>query len=125
MALHPELNGQRLKLPNDPAVYLIDQGKRRWVPDPGTYNNLFSLPILQGVGTDYNLLDIDLGTQITHDAVLAQPVGGAAVYLIDNGVKRQINSPDIMTKYNFDWNKIQQCPHIVLDFVPSGSTISS
>src|ERR1700723_2358646 len=39
---HPELAGKRLRLPGEPAIYLIDpEGRRHYVPDPYTYNRMF------------------------------------------------------------------------------------
>ena len=40
LAPRPDLNGLRVKSPTSPAVYLILDGYRRWIPDPDTYNNL-------------------------------------------------------------------------------------
>src|SRR5438270_6902000 len=39
--LRPDLNGLQVKLPNHPAIYLIDAGYKRLIPDESTYHNLF------------------------------------------------------------------------------------
>lgn len=37
----PGLNGQRVKVPGNGAVFLIMDGYRRWIPNPATYDSLF------------------------------------------------------------------------------------
>jgi hypothetical protein len=118
----PDLNGYRLILPNGGAVYLIDEGYRRWIPDPTTYNNLFRN--WDGIVKDIDLNEIPETAPITHDAILAMPLENGAVYLIDNGKKRHIASPAVMDKYWFSWDRIYHVPHVLLDFILIGTTIS-
>jgi hypothetical protein len=122
MAPRPELNGRLIRLHDQsPPIYLVDEGRKRHVPNPETFNNLFR---------DWNRLDevpdlndIDDGTPISNGAILARAVNTAPVYFIDNGVKRHIASPDTMDRYYFDWNKIRGVDQIMLDNIPTGQTI--
>ncbi|MGK5732146.1 hypothetical protein [Streptomyces sp. URMC 124] len=119
---HPELNGARLKGVNSPAVYLILDGKRRWIPNPATYNNLFRN--WNGIQTVVDIAAIDDGGQLSDGAILAKSPDGPAVYLVSNGVKRWITSPAAMDKYYFDWNKIVSVSPVALNAIPTGAAIS-
>jgi hypothetical protein len=121
MALRKDLDGLRVQLPGNPAIYLIDAGKKRHIPDPTTYNNLFRN--WDGIVQDVAINTIDTGTPISHGAVLAQAYGDAAVYLVDGGVKRHIGSPATMDRYNFAWNKIQHVAPILISSIETGSQI--
>lgn len=118
----PDLNGYRVVLPAGGAVYLIDEGYRRWIPDPETYNNLFRN--WDGIVRDINIVDIPEASPLSHGAVLAVPVGGGAVYLVSNGQKRWITSPAAMDKYWFNWDRIRETPQAILDGIPEGRSIS-
>ncbi|CUI07014.1 hypothetical protein [Massilia antarctica] len=122
MAIRRDLDGLRMQFPGAPAIYLIDQGVKRHIPDPDTYDKLFR--DWNGVVQDPHLNDIDTGTPLSHGAVLAQAFGDAAVYLIDNGVKRHIASPETMDRYYFDWNKIQHVAPILIRSIQNGPTIA-
>jgi hypothetical protein len=120
-APRPDLNGLRLKMPNQPQVYLIDQGLRRWIPNPATYNNLFR--DWSGIIVDINVDEIPQGVPITDGAILARPSNGPAVYLIDVGQKRHVTSPQVMDKYYFSWQTVYVVPHVLIDFIPTGPAI--
>jgi len=117
----PDLNGFRVKSPASPAIYLIDNGLRRWIPNPETYNNLFR--DWSGIIIDINIDDIPLGSNISDGAILARPYHGNPVYLIDRRKKRWITSPAAMDKYHFAWNRIYEVPRILLDSIPTGPNI--
>ncbi|WP_190024533.1 hypothetical protein [Streptomyces hiroshimensis] len=119
---HPELNGARLKGVNSPAVYLILDGQRRWIPNPATYNNLFRN--WNGIQSVIDIGSIDDGGQLSDGAILAKSPDGPAVYLVSNGVKRWITSPAAMDKYYFDWNKIVSVSPVALNAIPTGASIS-
>jgi len=121
MTLRPDLNGLRVQLPGDPAIYLMDGGKKRHIPDPPTYNNLFR--DWNGVIQEIDVGTIDVGTPISVGAVLAAGFGDAAIYLIDQGVKRHIGNPATMDRYYFGWNKVFHVPPIIIAAVPFGPTI--
>ncbi|MFF7725306.1 hypothetical protein [Streptomyces sp. NPDC008001] len=119
---HPELNGARLKGVNSPAVYLILDGKRHWIPNPATYNNLFRN--WNGIQSVIDIGAIDDGGQLSDGAILAKSPGEPAVYLVSNGIKRWITSPAAMDKYYFDWNKIVNISPVALNSIPTGAAIS-
>ena len=121
MPLRKDLDGLRVQLPGDPAVYLMDQGTKRHVPNPATYNNLFR--DWNGIVVDASINTIDTGTPISDGAVLAQAFGDSAVYLIDQGRKRHIGSPATMDRYYFDWSKIQHVAPIIIASIPEGPAI--
>lgn len=123
MATRPDLAGTRIQVPNQPAIWLIDDdGMRHWIPDPPTYNNLFR--DWNGVVEDINATEIDEGPSITSGAILARGVNDPAVYLISNGHKRWVTSPAAMDKFYFSWDRVQQVPLILLNFISSGPNIS-
>jgi hypothetical protein len=37
-----DCNGLRIQKPGDRAIYLVDRGQKRHIPDPDTFNNLFA-----------------------------------------------------------------------------------
>ena len=76
------------------------------------------------IDADPNANDVNSGTDITNGAVLAQGQGDAAVWLVDNGVKRHIANPATMDKYNFNWGSINHAPIVLLNFIPNGPEIS-
>jgi hypothetical protein len=120
-APHPELNGQLLQLPGQPAVYLVLNAFRCWVPDPTTFNNLFNpgtKPIL-----DPNIGLISAGTALTSGAMLAKGTASATVYLLTYGVKMGIPSGDVFNAYHFNWSAIQTFPQIVIDSIPTGPNV--
>jgi hypothetical protein len=119
----PDLNGLRVKLPNRPEIYLIDRGYRRWVPNPGTYNNLFR--DWNGIVVDIDIDEIPMGPGISSGAVLVRAAGTAPVYLVDQGVKRWIVSPAMMDRYHFAWNRVYVLPAGSVDPIPVGPNIDS
>lgn len=120
-APRPDFNGLRMKHPARPEVYLIDNGQKRWIPNPGTYTNLFGS--WDGIYIYPEIDSVDTGPTISAGASLIRGDQSPQVYLVDNGVKRWIINPDVFNKYFFDWNKVRVVPQIVIDFVPAGSNI--
>jgi hypothetical protein len=118
----PDLNGLRLKSVNDPKVYLIDQGTKRWIPNPSTYNNLFR--DWTTIVVDIDVDEILTGAPLTDGAFLARAGTSAPVYLIDQGTKRWILNPPTMEKYDFDWGKVKEVDAVLINALPNGPNIS-
>ena len=124
MVARPDLAGQRLQKPGNPAIWLIDcDGLKRWIPDPDTYNNLFR--DWNGIVQDTELDNITPGHPISHGALLAKDPNTAPVWLVDHDlhVKRWVSSPAAMDQFHFNWDKIQQVSNFVLDAIWSGNQI--
>jgi hypothetical protein len=117
----PDLNGYRLRVPGQAAIYLIDRGKRRHIPNPETYNSIFRN--WDGIVSDINVPEITEDAPLDNGAALVQGQGRAEVYLTDHGKKRHVTSPAAMDKYYFAWNKIQHVPAAVIDSIPTGDAI--
>src|SRR6185437_7413511 len=91
-------DGDRVRSPGHPQIYLIDGGVRRHIPDVMTYKNLFN----DGQGIrEIDVASIPLGPQIRSGTVLTRAFDRSEVYLIDNHEKRHVASPTTMRKYNF------------------------
>jgi hypothetical protein len=118
----PDLNGLRVKLPNQATIWLIMDGYRHGIPNPATYNNLFR--DWNGIVIDINVVEIPEVAPISNGALLAKSNTSAAVYLVTNGVKRWVTSPAAMDKYYFAWNRIVTVPFVLVDFIPTGASIS-
>jgi hypothetical protein len=122
-APRPDLNGLRVKLPGRPEIYLVDQGYRRWIPNPTTFNNLFRN--WNGIVEEISITSIPQGQNISSGAILARAYGTAPVYLVDQGLKRWITSPAAMDRYNFAWGRIYELPAISLNAIPTGANINA
>lgn len=117
----PELNGLLLQLPGAPQIYLVLNGFRCWVPDTQTLANLFvSNP---SIFQDINIGVVAQGPAITSGAVLVQAAGLAPVYLVTNGVKMWIPTPDIFNRYQFNSSNIQSCSPVVINCIPNGPNV--
>ncbi|MFG3497743.1 hypothetical protein [Streptomyces sp. NPDC047886] len=120
--VRPDLNGLRLKSVNGPAVYLILDGKRRHIPNPATYDNLFR--DWNGIQSVIDINSITDGGPLSDGAVLGKSPNGPEVYLISNGVMRWITSPAAMDTYHFAWGKIVNISAVALYSIPTGPSIS-
>ncbi|HKR15473.1 MAG TPA: hypothetical protein VJT15_25625 [Pyrinomonadaceae bacterium] len=117
----PELNGLLLQLPGAPQVYLVINGFRRWVPDTGTFNNLFVLgaKIVQDIGIGA----VSEGDALSSGAMLIKGSSSVNIYLLSNGVKMWIPSPTIFQINQFNSAAVLTLPQIVVDSIPSGPDI--
>lgn len=119
--LRPDLNGLRVKRPEHPAIYLMDGGFKRLIPNPDTYNGLFV--DWNGIVTDVPLEDIPDGPMLSNGAVLVRPANSENVYLIDRATKRLIPRPELMERYHFNPKKVHVVPPIVADLIPNGKPL--
>jgi hypothetical protein len=114
-----DLAGLRLKAPNNPDIYLVvPDGYLRYIPNPTTYNNLFR--DWNGVILSHDIPNIAKGLDLTDGAVLVQPIGTIAVYIVSKGIKGRITSPGAMDKYYFNWDTVFEVPRVLVDSIPAG-----
>jgi hypothetical protein len=118
-----DLNGLRIKHPDHPAIYFIDSGFKRLIPNPQTHNNLFV--DWNGIVTDIPLEEIPDGPFISDGAVLVRPSSSEDVFLVDRGSKRLVASPEIMERYRFNPKKIVVVPPILINSLPAQKPLSA
>jgi hypothetical protein len=109
---YPGTPGQRVKAPNNPAVYLIDpDGRRRWIPTGTAYEKLFR--DWAGIIVDPYVGCIFKGATLTdngYDAELVKGDQAPDVYISVDGWLRAIPSEEVFNRYHFAWNKIIVVP---------------
>lgn len=120
-ATRPDLNGQRVRKPGNPGIFLIDRGVRRLIPNLDTYFTLFLNE--QGEVTDINIDEIPLGSTITDGACLAKHSASPTIYLFDDGMKRPIANSAVFTQYHFNPNVQTLYRKVFLDFIRTGDQI--
>ena len=125
----PDLNGVKLQLPGSAPIYLVDNGVRRWIPNPQVFNALFR--DWNGVCQDPDIPEIQRGPDIPATAILFRCFDSPKVFLLDHNtqnqnVKRWITSPAVMDHYNFSWTQIHiwNVPLNTIG-IPDGSNISN
>ena len=80
---------QLVRVDGEPAVYLELDGELHHVPNPATYNNLFTTwGAIQAINS---LDDYCVGEPLSDGANLMS--GGYGVFLVSNGMRRWITDP--------------------------------
>ena len=128
MSLRTDLNGFRVKkTTKHPAIYLIDEGRKRWIPNPTVYDLLFR--DWGGIILEIDIDKIPTGSAIPQDAILIRFGSKPAIYLLDgvqpNQVKRHITSPSVMDHYNFDWDQVVVLPTQIEGSFATGNPINN
>src|SRR5690242_20715615 len=77
----PDLNGTRVRAPGTAAVYLVDNGFRRAVPNVAVYEALFR--DWECVVEDVDVESIRLGDPLGDTSGLVRAAGEPAVYFVD------------------------------------------
>jgi len=126
--LRKDLNGLRVRLPGTAPIYLMDLGKKRHIPNPQVYHELFAT--WEGVVEDINIDEISTGDPLTETSFLFKCYDSPKVFLCDgiapNQTKRHIVSPAVMERYKFSWDHIHlwnvELEHIG---IPDGTPIKN
>jgi hypothetical protein len=118
MANHPELNGNIYFKTGDPRIWWIDGGQARWIVDEDTYHGVFGGSPSK-VEEDL-LSDIDVGPNVGDGTVLVRGGSAAAIYLVDQNLKRLIPSESVKSKYQLNGN-VHSIPPYALASIATGS----
>lgn len=103
------------------SVFLLLNGELRGIPDPTTYNNLFTT--WDGISKVPGLIQYTpVGVNIFHDAKILKGNASDATYLVTNNVKMYIGSPDVMRKFSFVDPTV--IPQIAMDSIPNGPGVN-
>lgn len=121
-----DYNGWCIKTDASDTVYLVMKGEKRRIPNEDTFNGLFASWKIQNgtslIGSLWTRLvdEMPSGGTITNDAELIKSTDSDAVFLLTNGKKYGITSPEQFESCNFSWKKIHVYPPIILDSIPNG-----
>ena len=118
--LSPEYNGRRVKAPDSAAVYLVDAGKLRHIPNMQVYQRLFAGP--EGIWVT-DLRAFEVGQSLGDNTMLLLDQDRQAVFLYDGIDKRHVPNPDIAAVYGFDFTKLRAVPGAVLSHIPTGAPL--
>lgn len=119
--LFPELNGLRIKAVGSSDVYLVLDGERHLIPSSVTYNALFrSTDGVRLVLTTANIAD---GGPLTAYAYLARSTDDTTVYLVSNGLKREITSR-ALDAYGFNTGAVRTTYPSVLAALPTAAPLT-
>lgn len=110
---------------SDAAVYLIEAGERRWIPDPETFNcmRLDSKRIQTISDTELNSFRRGPDLFSRKDGTLLKG-SGPAIYRMQDCQRRWITSPEVFNSLGLDWAAIQTISDRELDAIPRGSDLS-
>jgi len=106
-----------------PAVFLYLNGQCRHIPDPSTFNNLFTSWGAIKVISRRRWPRCRSGASISRGAFLGRAHGRPQVYLFSNGVKRNIASPSTMHKCNFSWGRVRLLSSRYVDRIRTSARI--
>jgi len=117
-----KFEGQRIKGDEQDPIYLVLDGKLRHIGNPDVYKALFGDGEWKFTTVPQALVDnYPKGPELNFLTPLAKGFDDP-VYLIDQGKKRWITSPDVFNRYGFAWNKITNIG-AVASIIPDGTKI--
>jgi len=103
-----------------PAVYFMDSGYKHWISNPGIFSDW-------GFRWDQvrNYSD-DLVNAIWNGASMTTLLkgSGSAIYLIENGYKHWIPSPDVFNRWSLNWSDIRSYSDLLVNNVYTGAPLS-
>lgn len=126
-------NGSLVKAENESAVYIIESGKRRWIPDVETFNMLGLNPALLQTVSKADLQGIPAGEDLPSkfqpkivlgEKALYRQVGGdGTVYVVFNRTLRAIPNPATLTAMGYDFSQVQDVSADLIRTLPVGPVI--
>ncbi len=117
----PDLNGTRVRAPGSAAVYLIDNGFRRAVPNMAAYEALFR--DWECIVEDLDIEAIRLGDPLGDSAGLIKCGESSGVYFTDGSTRRHVANPQVMDKYRFAWERVRSISAEEMERLPQGPTL--
>ena len=96
-------DGTLIKLPDSNKVYIIINGEKKWISTPEMFQQL---------GCDWANIKIltqeDITSYTDFEDNLIRVIGQTKVYLVTNGIRRHIPTPQVFQGYGFNWNDIKE-----------------
>ncbi|MCX6811343.1 MAG: hypothetical protein NT039_01460, partial [Candidatus Berkelbacteria bacterium] len=105
-AKHP--SGSLIRVANQPAVYLVENGKKNHVPSPSVFsNNYINWNKIIAI-SDAEMNSYPSGTPVPYrdGTMFIEPGTGPEAYVVENGARRWIPSPAVFTDAGYNWGYI-------------------
>jgi len=109
---------------NKNVVYLYLDGQCRHIPNPKTFDNLFTSWSAVHQVSPNEWAHCNMGKSIENGAFLGRAHGRHEVYLFDNGKKRHIANSRTFKKCSFNWSKVKPLRRSFVDGIQTGHTVS-
>ncbi|MDD3006733.1 MAG: hypothetical protein PHX30_04090 [Candidatus Pacebacteria bacterium] len=103
-------NGTLIQTADSFKVYVIIDGKKKWIPTPEVFEQL-GYKWTSIVQLSRGVLD----SISDYEDNLIRSIGDYKVYLVVSGVKRHIPNPDIFLNYGFKWEEVKDVPQETID----------
>lgn len=108
--IREDLDGLRVRMPGRNSVYVIDRGRKRGIPSPPVYDELFRT--WDNIHLDLDLNDIETGDPIPENACLFRCLDDPKVFLLDEKdgkpIKRHVANPAVMERFQFAWGRVHR-----------------
>ncbi len=121
--------GDLIRPVNDHPVYVVQGGKRRWIPDPETLTSQWSWDQVQVLPADV-VNSVPLGDPIRSVLQIPLPPDGTliaspdgAVFVMEGGKRRHIPDPPTFEAMGFNWGDIRQISSQEVNAVPLGDPL--
>lgn len=94
-----------LKTADSPKVYVIIQGKKKWISTPEVFETLGYKWTAITI-TDSNTLK----SIVDFEDNLIRAIGDYKVYMVVNGIRHHVPNPEIFLDYGFAWEDVKDVP---------------
>jgi hypothetical protein len=122
----PAAEGDVIKSQARPEIYLVEGGKRRWIPDAPTLQSRWTFEqvvILPQEEVDSiplgEPLPSVLGARVWPEGSLVQGPN-VHIYVIEDGLRRHIPDPETFSAMGFDWSRVMAISEVELNAIPLG-----
>lgn len=115
-------DGTLIKSQVSPSVYMMDGGKKRTFTSGTLFEKLGYKWSNIATIDDTELKSYPTGNNIIYpNGTLIRATGSSAVYLVDNGQKREITSATLLGKLGYSFNSVIEIPAASLSDYPAGN----
>jgi len=127
-------DGALVQAQNEPAVFIIENGALRWIPDIETFNMLGLNTGMVQVVSKQELLSIPQGQPLSskfnpriepQERVMYQVPGDPAVYIVINKTLRWVLDPETIFAMGYNWGMVQSISAQDLNMFPKGPRLPS
>ncbi len=119
------LNGTLIKADNAPEIYLLEDSKKRHIPSWSVFASQFNLrAVVIIISSEVN--SYPLGDPLPYqEGTLFRVKDSPAVYVVENGKKRHLPTPEIFESMGYNWGAVIMAEdNNLADLHPTGEPIS-